>query len=341
MKHYILMTAIAGLGLSACAPAPVEQTLTIYSARHYDSDTILYKKFEEKTGVKIQVREARANQLLETLKAEGDKSEADLVISADAGALWRFQDAGLTQGVSDDRLNAAIPAKFREPDGNWFGLAKRIRVIAYNPERYTIDQVDEWEDLTSEDKRGEICVRSSSNIYNLSLMAEMIERVGEEKAQTWANGVAANMARTPRGGDRDQIRAIAAGECSVAIVNHYYWVRLAESEAEDDREAAASSVLSVPTFSGSSGAHVNVTGAAITSMADDTKLAADFIAYVLSPEGQELLTQETKEIPLIEGTPMPVGLARVPEFEAGETPLKVFGENQADAQRLYDLADWK
>jgi iron(III) transport system substrate-binding protein len=352
MKNYILMTAFAALALSACSPSdtPVAtdsveadtpmKTLTIYSARHYDSDRDLYAAYEAKAGIKIDVREAKSDQLLETMKAEGANSPADLIIAADAGALWRFQDAGLTQGVSDARLEAAIPSNFREADGHWYGVGKRVRLVAYDPSVVDVADVDDWADLASPDLKGEICVRSSSNIYNLSLMAEMISRVGPEAAGEWAKGVRENMARDPQGGDTDQIRAVAAGECSVAIVNHYYWVRLAQSGSESDRATAEATRLVIPSFGDGGGAHVNITGVAISASADDTALAADFIAYLVSPEGQSQLMLETKELPMTAGAAMPEGTEAVPAFEISATPLQVLGENQAEAQRLYDLAGW-
>lgn len=352
IKHALLPFLALALA-TACTPSSPDnvedassnaesapKALTIYSARHYDSDRLLYEAFEKEAGVKVDVREAKADQLLETMKAEGDNSPADLVIASDAGALWRFQSAGLTQGHSDADLEAAIPANYRQSDGHWFGLGKRIRVVAYDPSRFSESDVDAWLDLAAEDKSGEICVRSSSNIYNLSLMAEMIERMGSEAAADWAARIVANMARSPQGGDTDQIRAIAAGQCSIAIVNHYYWMRLLTSEAEADRAAADATRLVIPSFPDDAGAHVNITGAAITSTADDAALAADFIKFLLTDKGQELLTLETKELPIMADVRLPVGLETLPPYTEAGTPLDVLGENQAEAQRLYDLAGW-
>lgn len=325
---------------SADADTSATETLTVYSARHYDSDQILYDQFEAETGVTVQVREASADQLLETMRAEGDQSPADIVIASDAGALWRFKDAGLTQSVSAPSLEAVIPANFRDDEGHWFALARRVRLVAFDPEQIEAESVDSWLDLSTPALQGEICVRTSSNIYNLSLMAEMIERFGADAAQSWAEGVASNFARQPQGGDTDQIRAVAAGECSVAIVNHYYWARLAASESEADANTAAKTQLIVPSFDDGGGAHVNVTGAAISATADNVDTAVQFIEFLLTESGQELLTRETKELPLIAGESPSEGAAAIPAFEASATPLTKFGENQAEAQRLYDLAGW-
>lgn len=348
----ILKTSLLGISLLAIAacsgqsPSPSDQedtakrTLQIYSARHYDSDQLLYDAFEEKTDVRIEVREAKSPQLLETMKAEGDDSPADLVLASDAGALWRFQDAGLTQAYTTETLTQTVPASMRQADGHWYGLTNRIRLVAYDPDRIQPDQVDAWAKLADPALDGEICVRSSSNIYNLSLMTEIITRLGEEAAQAWAEGVTSNMARNPQGGDTDQIRAVAAGECSLAIVNHYYWARLASSDVDRDRETAAATALIIPTFGDGEGVHVNIAGAAITSTADDPALAAQFIEFLLSDEGQTLLTSDTGEVRLSRLGNLDLPTGETIPYRVSSTPLETFGEKQADAQRLYDLAGW-
>lgn len=316
------------------------RTLTLYSSRHYDSDKALYAMFEEQNDVTLEVRESGASQLLETMKAEGVQSPADIILAADAGSLWRFKDAGLTQPLESETLKALIPANYRAADGHWFGVARRMRGVAYDPTRWTAEDLAMWPMLAAEDKAGEICVRSSSNIYNLSLMGELIHRLGEEAAQNWATAIVSNMARNPQGGDTDQIRAIAAGECSIAIVNHYYWVRLGASESDSDQQVAASTAFLFPEFAEGSGSHVNITGAAIAATADDLELAESFIEFLLTETGQSYLTRETKELPLIDGAPLPDGVENLPAFSPSDTALDVYGENQADAQRIYDLAGW-
>lgn len=322
------------------ATADPQKVLTIYSSRHYDSDKALYAMFEEETGARLDVREAGASQLLETMKAEGDQSPADVVIAADAGSLWRFKDAGLTQPLESETLKAAVPESYRASDDQWYGIARRIRGIAYDPNRWSAADLSTWDTLAQADKAGEICVRSSSNIYNLSLMGEIIHRYGEESAQDWATAIVENMARNPQGGDTDQIRAIAAGECSIAIVNHYYWVRLGASESEADQQVAANTSFLIPEFVEGSGSHVNITGVAMTKTADDAELVEKFVAYLLTENGQFYITRDTKELPLLSTTPLPEGVDRLPTFVPSDTHLDVYGENQADAQRLFDLAGW-
>lgn len=352
MKLAPLTGLVASLCLAAACSNPSEpapqsnegaetaKTLTLYSSRHYDSDKALYAQFEEQAGVTLEVREAGADQLLETMKAEGDQSPADIILTSDAGSLWRFQDAGLTQTITSEAIEGLVPANYRQADGHWFGVARRMRGIAYDPARLSAADLATWGDLAEEDKRGEICVRSSSNIYNLSLMGELIDRLGSEAAGSWASAIVTNMARNPQGGDTDQIRAIAAGECSIAIVNHYYWVRLATSEKEADQQAASATTFTLPEFAPGSGSHINITGAAVAATADDVSLATQFIEFLLTEEGQRALTTETKELPIVDGAAMPEGVSVLPDFMPSDTNLEVYGQNQAEAQRLFDLAGW-
>ncbi|MCI4645703.1 MAG: extracellular solute-binding protein [Hyphomonadaceae bacterium] len=323
---------------SADQPA-THGVLNIYSARHYDSDKALYDAFEAETGIKVRAREAGAAQLLETMKAEGDASPADVILASDAGTLWRFQDAGLTQPVQSDALEAAIPARLRDPDGNWFGLAKRFRTIVYDINAVEPGEVDEFVDLATARFEGEICVRSSSNIYNLSLLSELIERNGEEAAADWAGAIVDNFARDPAGGDTEQIRAVAAGACTVAIANHYYWVRLASSGAQADRETASTTALSFA--SAGNGAHVNVTAGAVAANSPNRENAVAFLEFLASPVGQAMLVTETKEYPVTAGVPLPEGLMELPaDLSESDLPLDVLGRNQITAQQIYDRAGW-
>jgi iron(III) transport system substrate-binding protein len=321
-------------------PAKSDATLRIYSARHYDSDKFMYDAFEEETGIRVLFREAGANQLLETMRAEGANSPADLIIASDAGALWRFEEAGLTQALPAGEFEGRIPDRLLEPNRQYVGLARRVRGVAYDPDLISPEQVDEWKDLADPSLKGEICVRSSTNIYNLSLMAEMIERWGADEAEAWAKGVVANMARSPQGGDTDQIEAVAAGLCSVAVTNHYYWVRMSQSGANSSRDAADATRLTFPGFGDGAAMHVNITGAALAANATNVDEALEFIEFLLTEQGQGLLVDETKEIPVAEGAAWPEGLDAIPEVVDSDTPLNTFGERQAQAQRIFDAAGW-
>lgn len=322
---------------SVAAPAD-DRMINIYSARHYDLDKVLYAKFEEATGIKVNVRELGAPELLETMKAEGKDSPADVIIVSDAGALYRFQSEGFTQGVRSDALEAAIPAQLREKDGHWFGLAKRARVIVYDPQMLPLEEVDTYADLAEDRLKGELCVRSSTNIYNLSLLGEMIGRNGSEAAELWAKGVASNFARPPEGGDTAQIEAVAAGQCAAAIVNHYYWVRLATGTTEERLTAAKTSVSFPDQLT--TGTHINISGAAVSSTSKSPELAVQFIEFLATPEGQGLLTSETKEYPIVAGSADPAGLDLLPGFKQSDYPLTDLGPYQSEAQAIFDRAGW-
>ena len=358
MKRILAVAGLA-LGLAACGnpdapsapeapPTPVEEaaapatgangTINVYSARHYDSDKAMYAAFEADTGIRVNVRESGAPELLETMKAEGSRSPADVIIASDAGALYRFQEAGFTQGVSSEKLSAAIPEQLREKDGHWFGLTKRYRIIVYDPQVVSAEEVDTYADLADPSLRGEICVRSSTNIYNLSLMGEFIGRNGPPAAEEWAKGVVANFARQPQGGDTAQIEAVAAGECAVALVNHYYWVRLANGTPEE-RLKTAKTQLSVPDQNGN-GTHVNVVAAAVAANAPSKDLAVQFIEYLATARGQELLTTETKDVPVVAGAALPAGLEQITGFKESDFPLSELGTHQAEAQAIFDRAGW-
>lgn len=327
--------APAAAGAPKPAPAGV---VNVYSARHYDSDKDMYKAFEADTGIKVRFRESGAPELLETMRAEGEASPADLIISSDAGTLYRFETAGLMQPFQSDTLDAVVPEHFRDPEGYWYGLAKRVRVIAYDPERLSPDQVDEYADLASPALKGEICMRSSTNIYNLSLMGDLIDRLGAEAAEKWAGDVVANFARPPQGGDVSQIESIAAGECSASLVNHYYYVRLATGSSVQ-RKLTDTVKLSFPEQDGA-GVHVNVTGAGLAAHAPNRDNAIKLLEWLATPKGQAMLTTQTKEFPLVADAELPEGLEALPGFTESDLPLSVLGENQSAAQEIYDRVGW-
>lgn len=322
-------------GITTPAKAGV---LNVYSARHYDSDKEMYKAFEAETGIKVRFRESGAPELLETMKAEGNASPADIVISSDAGTLYRFEAAGLLQPFRDETLEASIPEHFRQKDGYWYGLARRVRVIAYDPTRVKPEEVAHYSDLADPRFKGEVCMRSSTNIYNLSLMGELIGRMGHDAAQAWADGVVANFARPPQGGDITQIEAIAAGECSVALTNHYYYVRMATG-APSQQAAAAKVALAFPEQD-TTGTHINVTGAGIAAHAPNRDNALAFIEWLAQPDGQAWLVDETKEFPMVVGVPLPEGLEALPDFRTSDFPLDELGAHQSEAQEIFDKAGW-
>ena len=225
-KARLTLSIAAIMAGSAVAGSSMADELNLYSARHYDSDERLYDAFTEETGIEVNILEGDSDQLIERIQREGVASPADVMLTVDAGRLWRAEDEGIFQSVESDVLNERLPESMRHPDGLWFGFSQRARAIYYNRENFDPSQIESYEDLADPQFEGKVCIRSSNNIYNQSLLAAMIEHHGEEGAEEWAQGVVNNMARDPEGGDTDQILGVASGECDIAVANHYYYVRL-------------------------------------------------------------------------------------------------------------------
>ncbi len=326
--------------LAACAREPEGAYVNVYSARHYDSDKRLYEAFEQSTGIAVRVLPANAEQILERLRAEGDATEADLIVAADAGNLWRLQDAGLLQPAMSASLEAAVPARLREPQGHWWGFSKRARVIAYNKGAVHEQEVASMDDLTRPRFRGKLAVRSSSNTYNLSLLASRIERLGAENARRWAAGVRANFARDPQGADTDQIKAVAAGEAHAAIVNHYYLLRMAQSEDPAERAAAEKVALKFPDQAGA-GTHINISGAGIATHARRREAALQLLEYLVSDEAQTLLAPLNSEFPIRTSIQPAPALAALGLFKEEEISLDALGRRQAEAAAIFERVGWR
>jgi iron(III) transport system substrate-binding protein len=346
LKSKYAFLVYAAAALTSCSPqtksnSSLKGEINLYSARHYDADEQLYSLFEKNTGIAINRIEMKGDLLLERLKAEGNQSPADVVLLVDAGNFYRAQQAGLFQAVSSPTLNAAIPAPLHGEGDQWFGFAKRARVIAYDKATITPAQVATYEGLADPALKGKICVRPSSNIYNLSLMASFIDIWGAPKAAIWASGVVANFARAPEGSDTDQIKAIAEGKCSVSIVNHYYAVRMQRSADPVEKAAGAKVGLSFPNQA-TSGTHVNVSGGALAAHAPNKANAIAFLEFLASQEAQVILAQANDEFPAVVGikTGNPE-LTAVEGFKEATTTMAALGNNQVEAQKIYDSAGWK
>lgn len=346
LKSKYAVSLILALALVGCGPKPTSEIgskgeLNLYSARHYDADEQLYSLFERQTGIQLNRIEMKGDLLLERLKAEGDQSPADVVLLVDAGNFYRAQQAGLFQSVSSPVLNSVIPPALHGEKDEWFGFAKRARIIAYDRAKVTPQQVATYEGLADPALRGKICVRPSSNIYNLSLMASFIDMWGPAKAETWAKGVVANFARPPEGADTDQIKAIAEGKCAISIVNHYYAIRMQRS-ADPAEKAAGLTVSSSFPNQATSGTHVNVSGGALAAHAPNKANGIAFLEFLASPQAQTIFAQANDEFPAVAGTKTdnPELTAREGFIEAS-TPMAALGNNQAQAQTIYDRAGWK
>lgn len=332
--------AFLGLALAGAAH-PQEGVLNLYSSRHYQTDEALYAGFTKHTGIRINRIEAGEDALIARIRSEGERSPADVLITVDAGRLWRAEQMGLFQPVKSAVLEARIPASFREPGGQWFGFSMRARVIAYAKGRVQPGEVPTYESLAEPKWQGRICVRSSSNVYNLSLMGSLIERLGEAQAEGWAKAVRANMAREPKGGDTDQLKAVAAGECDVAISNHYYYARLARSAKAADRAVAEKVGIVFPNQAGR-GAHVNVSGAGVLRHAPHRAAAVQFLEYLAGDEAQRYFADGNNEWPVVPSVRVvnPV-LSAFGAFKYDPINVAVLGRNQPASQKLYDRVAWK
>jgi len=337
-----MLVAALAAALATAAPAFAQDTvLNLYSARHYQTDEALYANFTKATGIRINRIEAGDEQLLERLRSEGANSPADVLLIVDASRLYNAQQLGLFQPVKSALLESRIPATLRDPGGEWFGFSSRARVIVYSKARVKAADVPSYESLADPRNRGKVCVRSGSHPYNLSLVAAMIEHLGEPKAEAWARGVVANFARAPKGGDTDQIKAVAAGECDVALSNSYYYARLLRSARVEDQEVVAKAGIVWPDQAGV-GAHVNISGAGVLKNAPHREAAVRFLEYLASDEAQRYFADGNNEWPVVKGIVVKnPALEAMGTFKADSVPIATLGRNTPAAQKLVDRAGWR
>ncbi|MGF1494679.1 MAG: Fe(3+) ABC transporter substrate-binding protein [Microcoleaceae cyanobacterium] len=314
--------------------------LNLYSARHYDTDNQIYQGFTNKTGIKVNLVEGKATELVERIKSEGANSPADVLITVDAGNLWRAQQAGIFQPISSAKLSQAIPASLRDPSNNWFGFSKRARVIMYNKAKVNPTQLSTYEDLASSKWNGNVLVRSSSNIYNQSLVASMIQNVGSTETEQWAEGLVENFARPPEGNDTAQIKAVAAGVGDVALANSYYLGRLAASSKPEDKAIVQKVGMFFPNQRGR-GTHINISGAGVVKNAPNKAGAIQFLEYLASPEAQKIFAMGNNEYPVVAGVAVPESLSQFGTFKSDPVSVATYGKNNAAAIQVMDRAGWK
>ncbi len=326
----------------ACSLAPCLQAgeITLYSHRHYESDDALYAKFTDQTGIKVNVVKAGADELIERLKSEGENTEADIFITADAARLHLAKTAGVLSPVDSGVLAKRIPAHLRDADNQWFGFTMRARIIAYAKDRVKPEELSTYEALAEPNWKGRVLARSSSNVYNQSLLASVIAEHGREKATEWARGVRGNMARPPQGSDRDQARAVVAGLGDVAIVNTYYMGLLANSEDEADHKVANSIGIFFPNQDGR-GAHVNVSGGGLIKNSDNKEDAIKFLEFLASDEAQKSFPGTTYEYPVVEGIEWSDLMKSWGEFKQDPLSLTKLGENNATAVEVFNEVGWE
>ena len=336
----LVASAFAGCGaFISTNTLAQQQVLNLYSSRHYQTDEALYANFEKATGIKVNRIDGPEDPLIERLRSEGDKSPADLLITVDMGRLLKAQQLGLFQPVSSKLLEEKIPAELRAADGSWFGFSVRARPIYYAKSRVDKAQLPDYESLADPKWKGKICVRSGSHPYNLSLMSSIIAANGAAKAEEWARGVVANMARPPKGGDTDQIAGVASGECDIALGNTYYFVRILKSDKPTD-QAIADKVGVIFPNQGNRGAHINISGAGVAKYAPNKANAIKFLEYLASPEAQEYFANGNNEYPIV-GKPDNLPLGSLGTFKRDPLPMDAVGKNYAAAARIFDRVGWK
>ncbi len=342
----ILMLAIAFwlsfFGISSTLSADDEGFVNVYSARKEALIQPLLDQFRDSTGIEYNLVTGKADELLKRLQLEGSATPADVLVTSDAGRLHRAKEAGILQPINSDRVNLAIPDNLRDSDGYWVGLSLRARTIIYARDRVDAEELSNYEALADSKWKGQICVRSSSNIYNQSLVASMLESIGPESTESWARGLVKNFARPPAGGDTDQIRAVAAGECNVAIANTYYYGRLVASTREEDREVVEKLELFWPNQQdGDRGVHVNVSGAGITANTKRRDNAVRLIEFFVSPESQAWYAEVNHEYPVVADVPVSETLKSFGDFKSDTLNLTKLGVNNRKAVELMDRAGWR
>ncbi|RYM33067.1 Fe(3+) ABC transporter substrate-binding protein [Brumimicrobium glaciale] len=317
-----------------------EQVVNVYTHRHYEPDQDIFKMFEEQTGIKVKVINASADELIQKMKMEGKQSPADVLITVDAGRLSRAKDQGLLQSIQSEILEKTVPSHLQDVDNQWFGLTKRARIIAYSLDRVKPEELSTYEELVSNKWKGKILVRSSSNIYNQSLMASIIANDGEEIAKKWAKGIVANMARSPKGSDRDQVKAVVAGEGDLAIVNSYYIGKMLNSPDAEEVATAKKIGLFFPNQEGR-GTHINVSGAGVAKYAPNKENAIRFIEFLVSQDAQQIFTDANYEYPILESVAPTNDIKAWGDFKEDTLGLNKLGENNKKAVLIFDEAGWK
>ncbi len=339
MKVFGMFVA-AGMGMFAFVPVGAKDVVNVYSARHYESDDAIYDAFTKETGIKVNLIEGKGPALVERIKSEGKLSPADLLVTVDAGNLWRAEQAGVFQAVSAPELEKRIPANLRHPEGKWFGLSTRARMIFFDKAKVAPGAIKSYEDLADPKWAGQVCIRRSSNIYNQSLLASLVAHKGEAGAEAWAKGVVSNFARPPVKGDTNQLRGIGSGECVVAVANSYYFARLQSTPKSSDKGLADKLGFVFPNQAGR-GTHVNISGAGVVAHAPNRDNALRLISYLVSDAAQEAFADGNNEFPVVAGVASNSVVRSWGEFKIDPINVNFYGENQPTAQKIFDRVGWK
>jgi iron(III) transport system substrate-binding protein len=331
---------VGGLALPGVVRAQGERVVNLYSSRHYDTDEALYGEFTKATGIKVNRIEAGPDPLIERMKAEGANSPADVFISVDAGRIEAARALGLLQSIKSAKLDQMVPENLRDPDGNWYAFSYRARVLMYHKDRVKPGDVTRYEDLADPKWKGKVLTRSSSNIYSQSLTGSILAANGPEKTEAWCRGLVANFARAPKGGDTDQIKAIAAGEADIALANTYYLGKIIRTNKPEDK-AIIDKVGVIFPNQGDRGTHVNISGGGVAATAKNKEHAVLFLEYLLSPAAQAYFAAGNDEYAVVAGSAPPQSIAGFGTFKADALNARVFARNNAEALKIMDRAGWK
>ncbi len=336
---YFTSTALTAALAAVALPALAEGELNLYSARHYDTDERLYSDFTDATGITINRIEGKADELLARMMAEGANSPADVLITVDTSRLARAKDSGVLQAVDSDLLEAKIPANLQDADNQWFGFSQRSRIIFFDKQAIE-NPPQTYAELADPAYKGQICIRSSSNTYNQTLLAAIVAHEGEEAATEWAQGVVDNMARAPQGGDTDQLRGIVSGECGIAVSNTYYFARALRTDVDGVSEAIDRIGYVFPDQDGT-GAHMNLSGAGVAANAPNRDNAVKFLEYLASDQAQEYFSAGNDEYPVVKGVALAPSVAQLGEFKADSVNLNKVAENLPVAQQIFNQVGWE
>jgi iron(III) transport system substrate-binding protein len=339
---WLKISLISGVALSLATVGSISAAaeVNIYSAREENLIKPILDRYSAQTGTKVNLITGGADELIKRLELEGANSPADLLLTVDVGRLLRAKEAGLLQSVESSILEDVIPAQYRDSSGQWFAVSLRSRVIVYDKARVDPAQLSSYEALVDPKWKGKICVRSSTNIYNQSMTAAMLSHSGVAATEQWARGLVANFARNPQGGDRDQIAAIAAGQCELALVNTYYLAGMLKSAVGNDKRTAESVGVFWPNQQ-DRGAHINISGAGVTKSAKNRDAAVALLEFMVSEEAQRWYADTNDEFPVRAGIPVSDILRSWGDFKADSIPLEQLGVHNAEAVRLMDRAGWK
>jgi len=317
-----------------------DKELTVYTHRHYESDQELFKEFEKESGITLNIVNASADELIQKMSLEGEESPADVLITVDAGRLFRAKSKDLLQAFDSPMIDSIVPSHLRDEDQQWVSLTKRARVIAYAKDRVDSTQLSTYNNLTSDEWSDKILVRSSSNIYNQSLLASIIANQGKEFAENWARGIVENMARSPKGNDRDQVKAVANNEGDLAIVNTYYIGKLLNSKDEDEVKVGKSVSIFFPNQE-TTGTHINVSGIGVAKHAPNKENAIQFIEFLLQEKAQNIFAGSNYEYPVNPNVEPADILKSWGDFKEDELSLNELGKNNKEAVIIFDKVGWK